>query len=240
MATTSTAAGGDPELLRRWSAPAPVARRLRSTRAPSRSPGTPRSPRRPRARTCRKISQRRDLRHRSSSGNRVFIAGTFTSIQNQRPGNTTSYTQRRPRLVQPDHRAGGRHLPSQLRRRRGRLRRGDARRHQAVRRRHVQHRQRCDRARARLGSTRPRVRRSTGFIADTDAPVHRGRGHQHHRLRRVAASPRSTAIRRGLARGRRTPPTGQVDARLRQQHHAAASVSTAPSGVQRAACSRTT
>ncbi len=27
------------------------------------------------------------------SGNRVFIAGTFTSIQNQRPGNTTSYAQ---------------------------------------------------------------------------------------------------------------------------------------------------
>ena len=68
-------------------------------------------------------------------GNRVFIAGTFTSIQNQRPGHTTTYQQAGLASYNMDTGLVDANFKPELRRRRGRLRRGDPGRHQAATRR---------------------------------------------------------------------------------------------------------
>ena len=73
-------------------------------------------------------------------GTRVFIAGSFTSIQNQRSGNTTLHPHR-PRVVQPDHRPG-RHRVQPAVHRRCRHHRVHARQHQDVRHRQLQRDQR--------------------------------------------------------------------------------------------------
>ena len=56
-----------------------------------------------------------------------------------------------------------------------------------------------------------------GFTADTDARVHRGRGHQHHRLRRRPVH-HGQRRRPGVPRGRRRHHR-RGRHRLRQQHH---------------------
>ena len=119
-----------------WSAPAPAVRHRRPTRArlPRRTHRA--GPRRPRARTCRRSATARSATSRSS-GNRVFIAGTFTSIQNQRPGNTTTYPQAGLASYNLNTGLVDAELQPDLRRRGRRLRRGHARRHQALRRRHA-------------------------------------------------------------------------------------------------------
>ena len=142
-------------------------------------------------------------------GNRVFIAGSFTSIKNT-TGNGTSYNQRwlasynlDTGLVDANFRPtfdGGGH--------RGR---GLPRRHQALRGRHVQHRRRP--VERKVGS----INLTTGAAGDHlqlrrkhQQPGDRAGGRPTRRSTSVAASPRSTTSRRrGLAAVNAT--TGAVD-----------------------------
>ena len=93
--------------------------RHRRTARHSRPPTTTASCPTPRTPTCRRSATARSGTSRSSATG-VFIAGSFTSIQNQRREQHHDLHPQRTRVVQPDHRPGRHALQPRLRGRRGR------------------------------------------------------------------------------------------------------------------------
>ena len=132
-------------------------------------------------------------------GNRVFIAGTFTSAATTPPTTPRRSTRRNllafnidtgliDTTFRPTFAGGG---VTEVEASPGR--------HQAVRRRPLQHRQRCDQAQVRRRSTRPRARRSPASPPTPTAPAPRSRP-RTPRSTWAASSPRiNSTARVGLA-----------------------------------------